>query len=203
MSEKVKLERLLTPVGEAMWAHVHVPKKPFEDKGEAKFMIDVVFDPKDPAWAPWVDGLRKQLAALPVQTNKATGEKMPKQSPVKRELDAKDEPTGRLIATFKTSERFKPGVFDKFKRPIPPTILIGNGSKVKVAYSPNTYDAFGGGINFYLNAIQVLELVKYQAQSADNYGFTGEELKPGEADPYAEANAIGVAQNPDADDPGF
>lgn len=189
MSEKPKLQKLISPIGEAMWAHVHTPKKPFEDKGEPKFQIDVLFDPKDPAWEPLVTDIRKQLVDLPDQWDKKKDPpvKMMKQSPIKRELNEQDQPTGKLVATFRTSAKFKPGVFDKYKRPVPPETMIGNGSKVRVAYSPNTYEGFGGGINFYLNAVQVMELVEYQNKSADSYGFDGE-APPDENDAQPSGN---------------
>jgi hypothetical protein len=184
MSDKAKKQKLVTPIGEAMWAHVHQPKPPFVDergqtKGEPKYQLDVVFDPKEPAWAQFANSIREQLKALPQQPDKRTGEAMPKQSPIKRELDNEDKPTGRLVATFKTGTTFKPGVFDRYGQPIPETTLVGNGSKVKVSYTPNTYEGFGGGINFYLNAVQVMELVEYQKQSASAYGFETEALPEG------------------------
>lgn len=190
-----KNEKLVTPAGIAMWAHVQKPKPAFVNKagkteGSPKYQIDVVFDPADPQWAPWVEGIRSQLKALPTQTrlNKETGktENIPKQSPVKREFDDNDPPqaTGKLVATFKTSDKYKPGVFDRYGRPIPETVLIGNGSKVEVSYTPNTYDGFGGGINFYLNAIRVIDLVEYQKQSADSAGFKVDQL-PADAPPLA------------------
>jgi hypothetical protein len=181
MSEKKKLQRLNTPIGEALWAHVHQPKKPFDDKGAPKFQIDVVFDPKQPDWAAFTADIRKQLQDMPTQTDKRTGEQMKKQSPIKRELDTNDQPTGRLVASFKTSAQFKPGVFDKFGKPLLESMLIGNGSKVRVNYSPNVYDGFGAGINFYLNAVQVVELVEYQKQSASAYGFDSATPTPEEA----------------------
>ncbi len=179
MSTKPKLERLITPIGEARWAHVHKPKDGYKDpqtgqQGPPKFQIDVYFNPTDPLWKPWFDDLMKQFAALPLKKDK-DGDPIKKQKPLKRELDENDKPTGRVYATFKTGEDFRPGVFDKYKQVIPETVLIGNGSKVRVNYSPSTFEGFGGGINFYLNAVQVMELVEYQAKTADAYGFDGEE----------------------------
>ena len=171
-----KKVRLLTPVGFAKWAHVHTPKEGFVDKdgrskGEPKYMIDVCFTADDPAWKTWAGALHSAIKALPVQTDKRTGEHIKKQVSIKRELDVDDKPTGRFYVTFKTGERFKPGVFDKFGVPIPDSILIGNESKVRVAYTTSEYAAFGGGIALYLNAVQVLELVEYRPQNAAGYGF--------------------------------
>jgi hypothetical protein len=171
MSEKK--ERKVTPIGEAKWAHLHTPKAPFDAKGAPKFQIDVIFEGVE-EWAKWSKDIMDKIRALPDQLDK-DGDKIKKQSPIKREMDENDQPTGRFYVTFKTSDKFKPGVFDKFGHPIPETVLIGNGSKVRVSYIENIYPKFGGGINFYLNAVQVIELVEYKAQNAAAYGFDVEE----------------------------
>lgn len=187
---KEKRQWLISPVGEAKWAHVHKPKPPFKDRQDkgAQYQIDVVFDPKDPAWAEWLDGVRQRFSALPEQTDKRTGNKLPKQSPIKNELDQADQPTGRKYFTARTGEQYPPGVFDRFGRPIPPSVLVGNGSKVRISYVENTYDGFGGGINFYLNAVQVMDLVEYGNRGARDYGFAVEEAP---ADDYAMAGGGG------------
>lgn len=169
-----KKERRLTPVGEAKWAHVQTPKSAFVDehgntKGQPKYQIDVVFSPGEEKWAAWAKDIQDQIRALPEQEDKKTGHKLAKQSPIKRELDADDNPTGRFYVTFKTSDKFKPPVFDHFGRQFDG--LIGNGSKVRVSYTENIFPTFGGGINLYLNAVQVLELVEYGNRSAESYGF--------------------------------
>ena len=171
-----KKVRLLTPVGFAKWAHIHTPKEGFVDKdgrskGEPKYMIDVCFTADDPAWKTWGGALQHAIKAIPAQTDKRTGEPIKKQVSIKRELDIDDKPTGRFYVTFKTGAKFKPGVFDKFGASIPDSVLIGNESKVRVAYTPSEYTAFGGGIALYLNAVQVLELVEYRPQNAEGYGF--------------------------------
>lgn len=158
MAEKEKRERKVTPIGLAKWAHLHKPKSPYKDKGEPKYQIDIVFDPKDLAWNAWAKELTESV--------KKAGE----QSPIKKELDDNDEPTGKYYVTFKTSDKFKPNVFDKHGQPLTDA-KIGNGSKVRISYMENEYKAFGGGINLYLNAVQVIELVEFQSYSAASYGF--------------------------------
>lgn len=184
MAEKKK--KLLTPVGFAKWAHVHTPKEPFKDKngktqGEPKFMIDICFSPEDPAWKVWASELKSAVNALPVQIDKRSGETIPKQMPIKREFDSSEKPTGRFYVTFKTGSQFKPGIFDNYGNPISETISIGNESKVRVAYMLSEYEAFGGGIALYLNAVQVIELVEYKSQSAMSYGFSVEQAPPATA----------------------
>lgn len=183
-----KKPRLKTPIGEAKWAHLFVPKPPFKgeaDKG-AKFMIDVVFSPDDPAWKAWAGDLKQRINALPVQYEKVPmpdGTKIPKkkQMPIKPELDVDDKPTGRYYVTFKTGERFKPGVFDKYGQEVPESVSIGNGSKVRVAYVESEYAEFGGGIALYLNAVQVVELLEYKPHNAAAYGFEVEPVPAGAA----------------------
>lgn len=178
MSEK--RERKTTPLGEAKWAHLHTPKAPFKDeqgrsKGDPKYMIDVIFSKDDPEWAEWANKVMKAVADVPEQVDKKTGDKLKKQIPIKRELNENDEPTGRFYVTFKTSDKFKPGVFDRYGRQIPEGTLIGNGSLVRVSYVEAPYTAFGGGVTFYLNGVQVQDLVEYKAQNASAYGFPVDE----------------------------
>ena len=175
MEKKERPTRMSTPIGEAKWAHIHTPRAPFEGKNGHKYMIDVVFDVKDEVWKKWAKDLQNKIRLLPEQVNKKTGESIARQQSIKKEFDANDQPTGRYYVTFKTSDKFKPAVFDRHGQLIPPEILVGNGSKVKVAYTENLYEAFGGGINLYLNAVQVIELVEYQNKSAQAYGFEVEE----------------------------
>ena len=187
---ETKFTRMLTPIGFAKWAHVHIPKAPFTEKdgktkGEPKYMIDVCFSADDPEWKKWAGDLKTRLVALPVQIDKHTGAPIAKQMPIKRELDIDEQPTGRFYVTFKTGEKFKPPVFDRFGIVIPENILVGNESKVRISYTPAEYTAFGGGIALYLNAVQVIELVEYRASSADAYGFDVEKLQTTETPPHA------------------
>lgn len=176
-----KKERKMTPVGEAKWAHIHTPKAPFKDdrgntKGEPKYQIDIIFNKGDKEWDSWAAAVMTKLRAVVQQYDKNTGQPIPKQTPIKRELDESDQPTGRYYITLKTSDRFKPGVFDVYGRPVPETVLVGNGSLVRASYTENEYVAFGGGINFYLNAVQVVKLVEYKSQNAEAYGFPVEPM---------------------------
>jgi len=189
-----KKKRMLTPVGFAKWAHVHTPQQPFTDakgrtKGDPKYQIDVCFSIEDPAWRAWASDLKAAVIAVPVQMDPNTDTPMPKQMPIKRELDKDDKPTGRYVVSFKTGEKFPPGVFDRFGRVIPKDTLVGNESRVRVAYLPSEYTAFGGGVALYLNAVQVIELVEYKSQTAAGYGFEVESAPaadPNGMEPWAD-----------------
>jgi hypothetical protein len=55
---------------------------------------------------------------------------------------------------------------------------IGWGSKVKVSYSPVPYTVNGkSGVTMYFNAVQIIELVEYEAQTGFEVedGYKGEE----------------------------
>jgi|GEM_PF-1920440 len=178
MSEKEKKERKVTPIGEAKWAYLDKPKPAFADpktgksKGEPKYQIDVVFDPKDPEWGAWGRNLSEAIKAMGGS-----------QSPIKKEFNQNDEHTGRYYVTFKTSDKFQPKVFDKAGN-ILEGVKIGNGSKVRVSYIENEYTAFGGGINLYLNAVQVIELVEFGNYTAEAYGFDVEPEEVTEWEPF-------------------
>lgn len=188
---KEKRERFNTPVGEARWAHLQKPKAAYVDekgksKGEPKYMIDVVFTPaEEPEWKEWARKLVAEVKALPTQKDKTSNTAIPKQSNLKPEVDAEDQPTGRWYVTFKTSDKFKPAVFDRVGQLLPDGTLVGNGSRVRVNYTPQSYEAFGGGVTLYLNAVQVVELVEYKAQRASAYGF--EEQAPSNGTPSGES----------------
>ena len=174
-----KKDRKVTPIGFSKWAYLQKPKDPFTDKkgkakGGPKYQIDVCFTAEDPAWKVWGSELRAAINSLPIQMDENTGNGMSKQMPIKKEVDETDKPTGRFFVTFKTGEQFKPKVFDKEGKEIDEKILIGNESKVRVAYTPVPYDAFGGGFALYLNAVQVIDLVEYKPATAEAFGFTTE-----------------------------
>ena len=171
-----KHERLLTPIGEARWAHVQEPKAAFDGKGEAKYQIDVVFDPADPEWKKWGGEIGARVKAVKGKNNPVKWDKI-------KGDDGTEKNTGKCVVTFKTGSKFKPALFDKFGRPMAEGVLVGNGSKVRVNYSPAPYEGFGGGIALYLNAVQVIDLVAYSARKAEDFGFDVSEPPPPEEPP--------------------
>jgi hypothetical protein len=190
MAEKKK--RFLTPIGFAKWAHLHTPKAPYKGEADrgAKYQIDVCFTPDDPAWKEWAGALKAAVEALPTQIDKRTGAILAKQMPIKRELNADDTPTGRFYVTFKTGEQFRPSVFDKYGQPVTDQTIIGNDSRVRIAYMPVEYEGFGGGIALYLNAVQVVDLVEYKGQSAEAYGFAIEAVPAGDPGASPESDPL-------------
>lgn len=73
--------------------------------------------------------------------------------------DDKGNVTGHEYVVQATSgEKYQPAIFDAKLNKVP--VVIGGGSKIKLDVSVNYYEGFGGGINLYLNGVQVLELVE-------------------------------------------
>lgn len=188
MSEKK--QRFVTPIGEARWAWLNKPKTFKDENGNEKapkYQIEVYFDPTNPEWKEWATGIRAMADAVPATIDKNTGNPMPKQYPIKWELDEHDQKTGKLYAIFRTGDQYRPKVFDADVAPLGENVLVGNGSKVRVNYVPNAFKAFGGGVNLYLNAVQVLDLVPYESRSGASFGF----------EPVAAAGGVPKAQPED------
>ncbi len=61
----------------------------------------------------------------------------------------------------------RPEVVDSQQKPIPPSILIGNGSKVLCKFGTYWFDNEGGGVNTNLFKVQVRELVRYTPSDTD------------------------------------
>uniref|UniRef100_A0A6M3JLM1 Single-stranded DNA-binding protein n=1 Tax=viral metagenome TaxID=1070528 RepID=A0A6M3JLM1_9ZZZZ len=75
----------------------------------------------------------------------------------------------KFVVRFASS--YKPKMFDVYGKRFPEDVIIGAGSVIRVAYTENFYKGFGGGINLYLQAVQVINLVEYEGRDASGFGF--------------------------------
>lgn len=184
METQKKVKGNTPAVGSALYAHLQKPKPAFRDaqgrvkEGDvAKYQLDVVFDPKEPKWFEWLTGIQARVNALPRQVNRKTGDAIPHQYPANPQVLKDGTKTGMYVVSFKTNafakdgRPTKPPTYDEHGLILDENILIGNGSKVLVSYTENVYDSFGGGMNLYLNAVLIKELIEYQANSAKSHGF--------------------------------
>lgn len=191
MAEKKVIEKRpkeTTPVGIVKWAHIHKAKPPHQGRqgGAPMYRIDLVFTDDDKAWKAWADAVMERWNKLPIQyTTPARGSRekpqpIQKQPPVKAETDNTGTATGRWYVTFKTGEAYPPEVYDVYGRVIPKTIGIANESKAQVSYVESVYEGFGGGINFYLNAIFVVDLIPWAGGhgTPQAHGFKVQPLPP-------------------------
>ena len=137
--------------GVAMYAKVHKP-----DEGNPKHRIG-------PAYK------MDLMLTDPAQLKKAESLNLKIRQPTK-------EPFTHPYITLKSKVkegRNGPRVMDSQRNIIPPTILIGNGSKVRTRFIPFAYGE--GEVSAVLLDVQVLELVKYEPKDKpnDNGGFLG------------------------------
>ena len=87
----------------------------------------------------------------------------------------KDKKTGQLLLMATSREDYRPISVDAAKNEVPPSVRVGNGSRLKVYVTVNPYTGFGGGITLIINSYQILE------------------LKPGGEDPFEKEDGYTVA----------
>jgi len=144
-------------VGVARYPYLNKPSYQFDAEGTYKVELEV--DPSDPATQAFLKFLDAEAAKHDEGATK-----------VQRPFKKKDD---NYIVNFKTS--YAPRLFDAYNNKLPAEVNIGSGSRIKVAYQVNFYKGFGGGVNLYLQAAQVLELVEFKGRDAEDYGFAQEE----------------------------
>jgi hypothetical protein len=95
--------------------------------------------------------LKKQLVAFDLEGGKL---------PWKEEKKDK-KPTGKLHLEATSGEDYPPPFVDAKGNEVPRSkVKIGGGSTIKLDVTVNPYTGFGGGINLYINAVQIIELAQ-------------------------------------------
>jgi hypothetical protein len=85
----------------------------------------------------------------------------------------KDKKTGEPTLEATSGEKHRPPVFDARNRKVPANVIIGGGSTIKLDVTVNAYTGFGGGINLYINSVQLLDLKQPEANRfEETEGFT-------------------------------
>lgn len=139
----------MTPVGVAVWPSLHEPDSRFGDKPAYK--VKLAFDPQT------MEQVKKQIKA----TAAAAGFP-PAKLPI-----AADKEHGEVLVAKST---YKPAQFDAKNQPV--NLNIGGGSRIRISGTLNYYKAFGGGINIYVNSVQVLELQEGRDRGASPFEET-------------------------------
>jgi hypothetical protein len=163
--KKAKAKVLFTPKGTAKYPWLFKPDTRFDEEGV--YHMGLLVDPKNPEVATFLAYLKKE-----------TGGKG--KVPFKRE-----ENSDLVCVKFKSG--YPPTVVDSAKQPVPPTTRIGNGSAVKVAFTVNHYKGFGGGVNLYLQGVQLISLTEFQR----DIGFNEEEGYKAEESSQNDGNGDG------------
>jgi hypothetical protein len=168
---------LTTPVGDAYWAKCFDPEEDRFDEGKPRcWSISWANDQGDRETLALMQKVEEEFVRI-----HGDGAKPSKNAwPFKEQTDKDGKPTGLMEFRFKKNETTKkgvllqaPAVYDSHKNPWPAGVLIGNGSKVKVAFSAWGWeDKFGKkGVSLSFEALQVLDLVEYaHTPPADAFG---------------------------------
>lgn len=158
-------EQIVTPIGEAVYPHLHKPDTKFNKNGvyktsvrftgeAAEFMRDLLDPPADEAYAAglkkYVERSLDKISGRPTKKAVAKFKKEAKRV-VKRhtgytyELDEDGEETDNLIIEFKTtaSGTNKKGerwvrelpIFDAQGAAVDPGLKVGGGSRIRVAFT--------------------------------------------------------------------
>lgn len=127
--------------GNCKWASIQKPNTKFEPV----WTIDIIVD----------EATKGRLEAVGLKTKKdKDGDTIFK---IKRKVNKKDG-----------SENSPPEVLDAEGNPF--TRLVGNGSKVKVNFSPYDWESFGSsGKNAWLNSVTVLEHVPFEEEDDTDF----------------------------------
>jgi len=164
-----KKERFITPVGTLVWpklneVDVYQPMKNGKPSGAPKIRFITRFKIDDPKAHAKVEAfLEEKMKELCADCDS------PRLSCFKI-----DKKTKEITLEATSGEKYRPPVFDAKNKKLSPEIVIGGGTKAKLDLTINGYDGFGGGINLYINAVQVLDLVEggqrgSQFEEADGY----------------------------------
>jgi hypothetical protein len=172
-------KNILVLEGSALWAKVFEPDTKFNPLGE--YSINLQMPVADAA------AMSEQLEGI-VQAK--FNEAIKEDPRLKNTLTTQDvcttvfdretgDDTGLVEFKFKLKAKVQkrdgtyyeqqPAVLDSKKVPISKDVLVGNGSRVKVAFEPITYvmsSTKKAGVSLRLKAVQVIDLVEYGNSAA-------------------------------------
>jgi len=197
--------------GSAQWAKVLEPDTKWNPLGD--YTINLQMSQEEAA--PLCEKLEQLVQE---EFKKAVKEKPPLKntlttqdvSSVVYDRDTGDD-TGKVEFKFKLKAKVQrkdggyyeqqPAVLDAKKQPLPKDMLIGNGSKVKVAFEPITYimqSTKKVGVSLRLKAVQVIDLVEYGNSATSLFdeedGFVA---PPSEAAPFETSTTEDLADAAD------
>lgn len=205
--DKKKLVSIVTPVGVARFPRLTKPDTKFKKDGE--YSVGLVLSPEEAA--PLIKAIDAaddawfQECLSEATTPKAKKALKRLHKPYADETDAEGEETGNIVfkasrpASFKKDDgtvlNFTVALFDSKGKPLPKSVDIWGGSKVKLNVELNPYNTqlAGVGVSLRLKAVQVIDLVSGGERTADAYGFAAVEGG------YEAEEATGVAEEEDED----
>ena len=162
----------VSPLGDAWWAKVLEPADGYEEGDPRAWSIELALDPTEADTIAFIEKLEDLFEEL-----HGAGAKQAKNCwPFADQTDRDGNPTGKLRFRFKRTETSAKGnlmsppvIVDAKKNRWPEDCLIGNGSKVKVAFTAWGWTekrSGAKGISLTLESLQVLDLVAYERVDA-------------------------------------
>lgn len=169
-------ELIVSPRGEAQWAKVLGEPVAFEDNPKT-WSVSLLLDPSDPTTIAFTERLEKCFEEFHGPKAKVSRNGWPFGDHTTKDEKGRDVPTGKIEFRFKRKEltakgsvKSPPLVVDSKKNLWPVETLIGNGSKIKVAFTPWGWEMAGAkGMSLELEQVQVIELVEYAGRDVDPF----------------------------------
>lgn len=162
----------VSPLGEAWWAKVLEPADGYEEGDPRAWSIELALDPSQPETIAFIE----KIEGLFAEVNGAGAKPAKNAWPFAEQVDKDKNPTGKLRFRFKRTETSARGnvmsppvIVDSKKNVWPADCLIGNGSKVKVAFTAWGWTekrSGAKGISLTLESVQVIDLVPYERVDA-------------------------------------
>ena len=153
------------PTGTLVWPKLNEIDvfKPKNGKEKRRFITNIKFSDEDHRK---VDAYLKKIMAAGGQPNG--------QLPWK-----KDKKTGELTLQATSGEKYPPALLDAKGNELPRAkFQVGGGTIAKVNVTTNVYDGFGGGLNLYLNFVQITDFKakqRFQVEAEDGFTYTGDD----------------------------
>jgi hypothetical protein len=191
MAAKRKKILNVTPIGLAVWPHLHSPDTKFDKDGV--YRVQLAYGATSPEATKLVSQINAWVASAIEAENKRLvedGKKAKAASafkradlPYKMELNDEGEETGRMLFNFKLKAKGKTREGEVFERkvalylkggaPLPKDKKIGGGSQLQVSYEANPFytGGLGAGVSLRMEAVMVHDLVEWAQRDASGYGF--------------------------------
>lgn len=169
----------VSPQGKAMWAKINSCVDEYE--GKKKYSVDVVFDKTgEQKMLKVINDTLNEAKNSPEYTGKAWRNDMERLS-YHPETDKDGNETGNLVFHFQTKafmtdretgeevQKIIPVFSNEEKRKLNKNESIGNGSMVRIKFTPSAYwmNKSSNGINLYLSKIVVDKWVKFGGGNDD------------------------------------
>ena len=178
----MKLARVTTPLGSAVWPYLNNPDTKFDEDGVYKVTLRLNQDDEESSeLISLLQGEADKWYKSMVKEKK--NPKLKKADlPWNEVIDEDGNPTGEMDIRFKLKAKIRTkddrvienrvALFDAEGTPFKSEDIIGSGSKLKVCADVWGYMApIGCGVTLRIVAVQVLDLKTYEGKSAQDFGF--------------------------------